>query len=418
MKKLVKFKKFLCLAMSVFAAGFAVAAQPIVKSYGNEQVAVLPSEERKIANYRFFLEQSYKDQNKNVDFNKFQQEADLLFNEINKYADEVRSQGVDVKDFDSHNKAVLAGLGQVKVLNRADFENFLKEDPNVVHLFRGINNREYASKFRSGQVFIGGPVRCSYSGDYGHARYGSAIYTVANPNDALHYATTLKNNRKNVLWHSVGEVADMGLNKADAKIIENADLENIVAKMLYDHPEFCNLADLYSKLIIPEYRHSNLWPILNEAFGRAFGFDLTQIPENFSKFVEILESPRKSNRFDKPFSELTEHELYELQQRFKEFLTQGCHDQKFSAEFDRLMENSEEDGSFVDPAYLVSQDKGFVAHLLGKDLILEDHKASRALAASGQTVGSACCMDEFYLVVNPGVLTVCSDEFKMNEGNS
>lgn len=405
MKKIRKFLSLNAVCLGFAFGALGVVSKPVLAQQVNTQLS-----EQQNSNYRFHLEKALRQDVEDGEMSFGQEkEADELFNAINAYCEQ--NSGVDASSFDEHNKKFLADSGSLKVVGREEFEEYFKNKPKAVRLFRGIVEPRFAEEFRNGKVFIGGTVKGPFSnGRYGSA-FGSAIYTVANYDDAKYYAKGHKNNDAlKASWRMCGSVVEMAFDEEQAKIIPIKRLKQIKYTMLQRHPEFCNLGYLYSRLIEPDYYYSNYWPQINECFKNRFGYDLTQIPENFEKFVNDVNFKQFSG---KKFSDLSAEELHILSQRLKVLIEDQFDDMAYSEQFNRVMENNAAPPFYTNLAYQNLKDMSMLAKFLNFDAILDPHDNRQK--AQTQAVGHSVCMDAFYLINNPGVLLVCGEEAKRPE---
>lgn len=276
--------------------------------------------------------------------------------------------------------------GQMHCVNRQEFEHFCThpEDKNakITHLYRGIDEQRFVDSFRSGNIYIGGrPTNDEFF--YNSCTRG--IYTSKEREYSEGFTHKYETFPAGTCHFRTGSIIDLAVDEAKIKTVSSAKLDLLLMAFFYYYPETCNAYKIWSKN--GDFWLFNSYPfeIYNNAFKKVFGSDLIDLPE-------ICGCARELDDFSKDagediFLSSSSSGLY-----FRDMVTNSlvAYNSDYSREIENQMQNVKKP-HFSNKEAAILGDKGLLAKLFGYDVFLEESFSS------------------VYVVVNPGVLTVCCE---------
>ena len=377
-------------------------------------------EQEKINKWRKFILQQWENSNSGekakekgldkLDVEKLKPEAEKLYAVMKAFVDESDKKGISAEDFDDYVKSYLiqSSSGAMSLCNREDFEEYMKQHSNMERIFRGINDLKMVDSFRNGTPYIGGPMRGHYfSGGNGSA-LGSGIYTTSDVNYASGFADNFKfekDEQKNLQWmsasDSVGGILEMAIDENEVEVIGTYDLDAIKFTFLYYHPEFMSFAKLYDEGL----GSVMAFGCVVELFGMNYHdkFIDQAFKETFN--CELVDAIKQVKSNYKNLNEQDEALLNRCLSNFREgrFDNAACFTQ-YVNKLNELMNADQHKPHVVDKMWAVYCDDGLLAKLLGYDVLRLCNEPVQNIV--NQSNNSS---NDTFLIVNPGVITVCTD---------
>lgn len=319
----------------------------------------------------------------------FKEQAKKLHDSFNKFVEKFNETGRPDEEFEEYVREFIKGSkdeDKPNFLNRVDFEKYVNEN-NAKRLYRGIDQKQFLDDFRNGNVFVGGSIKGPFFSDEYGSLYGHCVYTTVSKDVAQNFAKKFQKNEKTkTKWSIMGGVVEMAVNENELKVINNDDLDCIIAALQFYFP--CNLdLDFFQHPgLLKTYMCSKHYKLFEDSFREAFGFDLKELADHLNPGWQQL-----------PYKEKSDFIVY-----LNRFLEQKVQkNQKFSELFDEKIKNNNEPPAIMNKELFLRQDLGLCAKLLGYDVIVDDHGRN----ARGN-IGND---DTYWLVVNPKILTICSE---------
>lgn len=317
---------------------------------------------------------------------------------IEKFVDDSDNVSVQPENFDDYVVSFMnADCGEFNVLNRNEFEAYVNGE-NRVRLFRGINNLNFVDDLRKGKVFIGGSVRGRYDrNSLTQSMFGHCIYTTVEFKDALSFAKGFRKkefDKSELYYQTIGDVVELAIDFSEdrTKILEIEQLERQILALKYFYPDFCNLAKIErSFCIYPEQYYSYHFNLFKTAFYNVFGFNVEEISK------KLYPNGMTEKDISKLTSDISETLIYDS----------GC-DLRVFTEFEKLVNQDSTEPHYIDKKFAVLSDKGLLTKLLGFDVLVRRFKGMDNLS-NGAHVRRADASPDWFMIVNPNVLTICSD---------